>query len=172
MCERADPSACDDQCGAPAAPRVTDLDESSWQPDWAAFEDQVLALTNRARAQAGCCGSDGCFEPAGALALDPDLRRAARAHALDMATRDYFAHDTPEGLSPFDRMREAGFHGCAMGENIAAGQPSPESVVDGWLQSPGHCANIRDPSYTQLGVGYHPSSGDALGHFWVQSFGG
>ena len=104
--------------------------------------------------------------------MNPQLRRAARTHAKDMAERDYFAHDDPDGLSPFDRMRESGFQGCAMGENIAAGQPSAEAVVDDWLNSPGHCANIRNPGFDQLGVGYQPVPNDGSGPFWVTNFGG
>jgi uncharacterized protein YkwD len=172
MCETKNQSSCSKQCGPSDAPRVSDLDEASWQQDWTAFEDQVLELTNRARSKSGCCGQSDCFPAAGALTLDPALRRSARAHAADMAARNYFSHDTPEGLTPFDRMREAGFRGCALGENIAAGQPTPEVVVDSWLQSPGHCHNIRDPNFDRLGVGYHPLPGSKYGHFWAQNFGG
>jgi uncharacterized protein YkwD len=89
-----------------------------------------------------------------------------------MAERDYFDHVTPEGLDPFDRMREAGYQGCAMGENIAGGQQSPREVVEGWLDSPGHCANMLEAHYEELGVGYFRDAQSGLEHLWVQNFGG
>jgi uncharacterized protein YkwD len=89
-----------------------------------------------------------------------------------MATRNYFSHESPEGVTPVDRMREGGFRGCATGENIAAGQPNPELVVQGWLESPGHCANIREPRFNRIGVGYQPMPSNHFAHFWVQNFGG
>ena len=169
MCEGPSRSRCDARCGASMHTRVTDLDESGWEDDWLGFEDDVLHLVNQARAKSGCCGDEGCFAASGALAMNPQLRRAARAHAKDMAERDYFAHDDPDGLTPFDRMRESGFRGCAMGENIASGQPSAEAVVEGWLNSPGHCANIRNPGFDQLGVGYQPMSNASSGPLSVKN---
>lgn len=172
MCEKASDSRCDGECGASKHVRVTDLDESGWDKEWIGFEDEVLKLVNEARKKSGCCGEEGCFDASGALATNPELRRSARAHAKDMAERNYFDHDDPDGLTPFDRMREAGFKGCAMGENIAAGQPSPKDVMDDWLKSPGHCANIRNPGFDQIGVGYQPMPNASSGPLWVQNFGG
>lgn len=172
MCENANRSRCNSQCGASKHVSVTALDESGWDKDWVAFEDEVLKLTNQARTKDGCCGDEGCFKAADALMMNAQLRRAARAHAKDMADRGYFDHDDPDGLTPFDRMREAGFRGCAMGENIALGQPSPKAVVDAWLNSPGHCANIRNPVFDQIGVGFQPKPKNGDGPLWVQNFGG
>lgn len=170
FCERADTAACERACG-PRGVRVGDLDEDAWMDDWAAEEDEVIALTNAAREEGACCGGEGCFDPAPPLELDPALRSSARAHALDMADRGYFAHESPDGLSPFDRMREAGFMGCGMGENIAAGQPRAGDVVRSWLGSPGHCANMLSPSFQHIGVGYHPADGGSPSPLWVQNFG-
>ena len=172
LCESASRERCEAQCGASTAPRVSDLDESGWPASSAAFEEQVLSLTNEARAQGGCCGAQGCFDASAPLTLEPALRTSARAHALDMAQRDYFDHDTPEGLSPFDRMREAGYRGCALGENIAAGQRAPQEVLESWLGSPGHCANMLQPGFRVLGVGYARTDAGSLHDFWVQNFGG
>ena len=72
---------------------------------------------------------------------------------MDMGTRDYFDHYTPEGLGPGDRIDQAGYEGSAWGENIAWGYPTPEAVVAGWMNSPGHRANILRDEYTHLGVG-------------------
>lgn len=172
VCETGDAQACEAQCGSNTAPRVSDLDQSAWPEASVAFEAEVLALSNEARVVGGCCGEEGCFEPSEPLRHDAALQTAARAHAKDMAERDYFDHDSPEGIDPFDRMREAGYRGCAMGENIAGGQSTPREVVDGWLESPGHCSNILRPSFTRLGAGYFHGAASSLEHLWVQSFGG
>jgi uncharacterized protein YkwD len=170
-CERESTAQCEQQCG-PRGTRVQDLDESEWQAQWEEFESEVVRRTNELREEGGCCGDEGCFPSTPALQSDTNLTRSARAHALDMAEQDYFMHDSRDGRSPFDRMREAGFGGCAMGENIAAGQASPEVVVDGWRDSPGHCANMLSPMFDRIGVGYRPAPGQDTPHVWVQNFGG
>lgn len=127
-------------------------------------EAQVLTLTNAERKKAGC----------GALRTNSALAKAAEAHASDMVNKHYFAHDSQDGRSPFDRMKAAGFKGGAMAENIAVGYTSPAAVVKGWMNSPGHRANILNCSYTMLGVGY--DSGQVKPEWgkgsWVQDFGG
>jgi uncharacterized protein YkwD len=163
-------ASCKASCKAQGGPYVGQLDESAWVDDWAAFEDRVLSLTNQQRAKGGCCGGEGCFDPSSPLSFNERLRRSARSHAQDMGEQQYFSHDSKDGRSPFDRMREAGYRGCAMGENIAAGQPTPESVMDDWIHSPGHCANILQPGFKEIGVGYFErSDGQPI---WVQNFGG
>jgi uncharacterized protein YkwD len=174
LCGSEGEAACERRCGDRPGPRIAELDQSAWPSEAASFEQEVLRLTNEARAQGACCGDEGCFPASAALELDQALRSAARSHAADMAARDYFDHDSPEGLSPFDRMREGGYRGCAMGENIAAGQPDPAAVMESWLQSPGHCANIMQPDFTLLGVGYVEGDvgGARFAPIWVQNFGG
>jgi uncharacterized protein YkwD len=130
-----------------------------------------VRLTNMERARGGCCKEKGCFPPSSALQADALLTSSARAHALDMAEQMYFSHASMDGRTPFDRMREAGFRGCAMGENIAAGQPTPESVVADWRESPGHCAIMLSPAFERIGVGYRPAPTSSTPHFWVQNFG-
>lgn len=127
-------------------------------------EAQVLDLTNQERAKAGC----------GPLRTNNSLIQAAEAHAADMVAKHYFAHDSLDGRSPFDRMKAAGFRGGAMAENIAVGYTSAASVVKGWMNSPGHRANILNCSYTMIGIGYDsgqvkPDWGNGS---WVQDFGG
>jgi uncharacterized protein YkwD len=131
-----------------------------------------VRLTNAERARGGCCGDEGCFDPTPALESDDLLQSSARSHAVDMAENAYFAHESRDGRSPFDRMREAGFRGCALGENIAAGQETPEDVVQAWRESPGHCANMLSPNFTHIGVGYRPAPQQDTRHVWVQNFGG
>lgn len=127
-------------------------------------ESQVLDLTNQERAKAGC----------GPLRTNKSLTQAAEAHAADMVDLHYFAHDSLDGRSPFDRMKAAGFRGGAMAENIAVGYSSAAAVVQGWMNSPGHRANILNCSYTMIGIGYDsglvkPDWGNGS---WVQDFGG
>jgi uncharacterized protein YkwD len=146
---------------------------SDWDPAWLQFEREVLLLVNERRAKAADCGEEGQFGPAGPLVMDPILRCSARLQSLDMFERHFFDHTNPDGLDPFERMSAAGFHGSGAGENIAVGQTSPQQVMQSWMDSDGHCANVMRPNYTMLGVGYHPGAGSrGLGsHFWTQNFG-
>jgi uncharacterized protein YkwD len=120
-------------------------------------EAAVLALVNEARVDAGC----------GALTADPALAAVARAHSADMRDRDYFSHTSPEGLSPFDRAERAGID-YSRAENIAFGQADATAVMEAWLESPGHRANILDCELTKLGVGVAEGPG---GPWWTQLFG-
>lgn len=171
LCEGESASTCERECGGTPSAVLADLDDAAWDPASEAMEDEVVALTNEARAEGGCCGSR-CFDPTPPLDLDADLRRAARRHALDMFERDYFDHVSPDDRTPFDRIRESGFDGCAMGENIAEGQLTAGEVVSGWLRSPEHCANIRESLFDAIGVGYHEASNRPAPTLWVQTFGG
>ena len=85
-----------------------------------------------------------------------------------MADRGYFAHNTPEGLTPFDRLRELGIQYTVAAENIAAGQPDPQSVVDAWMNSPGHRANILNEKIKEIGIAY--VRGGTYGIYWAQEF--
>ncbi|WP_308164428.1 CAP domain-containing protein [Nonomuraea sediminis] len=120
------------------------------------IEDQVVSLTNKARESQGC-------RP---LINDPKLSAAAREHSSDMAAKNYFDHTSKDGRSPGDRIRAAGFSPISTwGENIAMGQRTPADVVKGWLNSPGHRANIMNCAFTHIGVGYAKQ-----GPLWTQVF--
>lgn len=124
----------------------------------AALEDEVTALTNAERAAAGC----------GELRTDERLREAARAHSEDMAANDYFSHTGLDGRSPFERMRDAGYANGAA-ENIAMGYRTPQAVMEGWMNSEGHRANILNCGLTAIGVGLaYDGSGRP---YWTQNFG-
>jgi uncharacterized protein YkwD len=142
-----------------------------WTPEAETFEVRVLELTNQRRLEGGCCGGQGCFAASGPLAADENLRAAARLHARDMAARGYFAHDSVDGRTLRDRVRQAGFGGCGVGENIARGQRTPEEVMAGWMESDGHCANILFPHFRKLGVGYVDDASSDVRRVWVQNFG-
>lgn len=132
------------------------------------FAQRVLDLTNQARAQGRTCGTTS-FAPAAPLAYNAQLTQAAQAHATDMATRNYFSHTSLDGRTVAQRITATGYAWRAIGENIAAGQTTPEQVVAGWLQSEGHCRNIMNPAYKELGVGY--AQGGSYRTYWVQDFG-
>ncbi|HYT10159.1 MAG TPA: CAP domain-containing protein, partial [Mycobacteriales bacterium] len=121
----------------------------------AAAEAEVTRLTNVERTKAGC----------GALRVDPRLTAAAEAHSKDMVDRDYFSHTSPDGEGPGDRAEAAGYPRWS-GENIAAGYPTPEAVVQGWMSSAGHRANILNCESKATGVGYDPRK-----DMWTQMFG-
>jgi uncharacterized protein YkwD len=133
----------------------------------------VLQLVNDVRAVGADCDSEGSFGPTTPLAMDSMLRCSSRLHSEDMYVRDFFDHTNPDGLDPFERMDDAGFNGGWMGENIAYGQPSPEEVMQAWVDSDGHCSNIMNPNFTLIGVGYYPGGANWQDgqHFWTQNFG-
>ncbi|MDC0769077.1 sigma-70 family RNA polymerase sigma factor [Streptomyces sp. HD] len=119
---------------------------------------QVVALVNKERSAAGC----------GPLAEDPLLNKAAQGHSDDMAARDFFDHTNPDGEDPGQRITAAGYNWSTYGENIAQGQQTPEAVMESWMNSPGHRANILNCSFKDIGVGIHNGSG---GPWWTQAFG-
>ncbi len=154
---------------APApAPAPSPTPAPAPSPTPSSYAQQVLTLTNQARAQARTCGSTS-YPAAPALTWNAQLATAAQGHATDMATHNYFDHNSQDGRTPWQRIAAAGYSGSALAENIAAGQSTPQAVVAGWLQSPGHCANIMNARLKDLGVGY--AQGGSYGSYWVQDFG-
>jgi uncharacterized protein YkwD len=150
---------------------------AEWDPVCAQFEEEVLLLVNQRRSEGADCGSEGVFGPAGPLVMNAELRCSARLHSLDMANRGYFDHTNPDGEDPFDRMAEAGYSGFLMGENIAQGQATPEEVMAGWMESDGHCSNIMQGGYDDIGVGCYGVErqtqwGTRFVYTWTQNFGG
>lgn len=127
-------------------------------PKVAGFEKRVLELTNQARVTNG-------LKP---LAYNWELTRMARHKSEDMRDRGYFAHQSPTYGSPFDMMRayQITFHSA--GENIAAGQATPEEVVKRWLNSPDHRRNILNPGFAEIGCGV--AFGGNLQVYWTQEF--
>ena len=147
------------------------VSDKKWLAAWIDREQQVLALVNEARAVGADCGAEGKFGPAAPLTLEPHLHCAARAHAMDMAERDFFDHVNPDGEDPFARMEKAGYTDwMAAAENIAAGSDDAEQTVLGWLDSDGHCANMLDPKYKDFGIGFYEGAGQ-YNFYWTQTFG-
>lgn len=146
----------------PFAPRVAQSQQDA--------ENNVLALVNRARAEARRCG-DQPFAAAKPLTRSPLLTLAAFSHAADMARNNYFGHYGSDGSNPAQRVERAGYRFRATGENIAAGVTTPELAVAGWIKSPQHCANLMSPAFTEMGVAFANNPGSQMGVYWAQSFG-
>ncbi len=134
------------------------------------IQQQLLDAHNRARATGRYCGATFMAAAAG-LSWSCKLGEAAANHSQDMATTDYFSHTGSDGLSPFDRMDDVEYVYRAAGENIAAGYDSVESVVTGWLQSPGHCENIMSPNFKEMGGALIENSAAAYRYYWTVDFG-
>lgn len=131
---------------------------------------RVLELVNDARASPRRCGRKR-FDSAPALALSEELQRAALDHARDMASHGNLSHAGSDGSTHAERATRAGYQWRVVGENIAAGQSTAEQVVAGWLKSAGHCANLMDPDFSEMGVAYAPAPPGGKGIYWVQMFG-
>ncbi|QUJ70324.1 CAP domain-containing protein (plasmid) [Photobacterium sp. GJ3] len=131
--------------------------------------DEMLAAVNQARAQGQDCG--GTWYPAvGALTWDYALEEAAFVHSSNMANYDFFSHTGIDGSTPSSRVTAQGYNWKTVGENIAAGQKSVSAVMQGWLDSPGHCKNIMNGSFTQMGASSVTNSGSQYGIYWTQVF--
>jgi uncharacterized YkwD family protein/spore coat assembly protein SafA len=118
-------------------------------------EQQVLTIVNQERAKAG-------LKP---LQMDWELQRVARTKSCDMAQKGYFSHQSPTYGSPFDMMKQFGISYRTAGENIAQGQRTPSEVMNAWMNSSGHRANILKGDFTHIGVGYCQQ-----GNHWTQMF--
>lgn len=131
---------------------------------------RVLEAVNHARASARHCGADA-FEAAPPLAWNEELAGAALEHSADMAKKRYFSHTGKDGRMVGERALAAGYAWRRVGENIAVGQDSPADVVAGWLDSPGHCSNLMDPQFSEMGAGYAIYHGGENSRvYWTQVF--
>jgi uncharacterized protein YkwD len=131
--------------------------------------NRILQLTNQARSRSRRCGTQK-FPAVQRLSLNSRLSDAAREHARDMARHGMLEHAGTDGSTPASRVMSAGYWWRDVGENIASGAMTPEEVVQGWLASPGHCGNLMNPSFHELGVGYVVDAKSASGVYWVQVF--
>ena len=130
---------------------------------------ESLALLNAARQTSRLCGAEA-FPAASPLKWDAQLEVAANGHSNDMATRNFYAHINPDGISPSQRTVAAGY-GLYTGENIWATPKSMEEAIEGWLQSPGHCKNIMYAAYTDYAIACVSNKNSEYGTYWTQSFG-
>lgn len=137
--------------------------------DAVAIRKRALELVNQARSKARTCGSVA-FNAARPLTPDAVLDKAALAHSVDMAEHGQMTHRGSDGSSVAERTKEAGYKWRKVGENVAAGTPGVEDVVRGWVGSPGHCANLMNPDFTQMGIAYAVNAVSEDGIFWTQVF--
>ncbi|MEO6407730.1 MAG: CAP domain-containing protein, partial [Burkholderiaceae bacterium] len=107
------------------------------------------------------CRSAGRFGAAPAVAWNDRLTQAAAAHSQDMALKNYFSHTSADGRTLVDRINATGYPWSSIGENIAAGYPSVNAVVDGWIASDGHCANLMNPNFRDVGFACVPGAGSS-----------
>ncbi len=138
------------------------------------FEDEVLWRVNQERAQGATSGGTA-YPPAPPLVGEQMLQNAAKWHSDDMALRDFVAHVNPDGDDMVDRVTAEGYPWWALAENVAAGYATPAGVVAGWMGSPGHCANIMNATYTQVGIGHARDTDDTHAppytHYWTMNLG-
>ncbi|WP_085583304.1 MULTISPECIES: CAP domain-containing protein [unclassified Pseudomonas] len=176
----------DDHCGALLDAQYADIGISRARNEWQvvlarpvldsrvgdnrSVGKALLAEVNAARARPRMCGRQR-FAAARPLSWNPALGAAAQGHSKAMAYGNYFAHRDPDGDMPSDRARAAGYRGRQIGENIAAGQGSPGKAMAGWLASPGHCANLMNPMFTQVGAGFASDVRSDQGVYWTMLFG-
>ena len=128
------------------------------------FDQRILELVNGERQNAG-------LDP---LAIDSQLDQAANLHTDEMVKADQMSHQLPGEASLGDRVSATGYNWSIVGENVAAGYTTPESVVEAWMNSPGHRANILNSEFTDLGVGYDNAPDNITGDtdvYWTQVFG-
>jgi uncharacterized protein YkwD len=137
--------------------------------DYTRFKQQFLELINKTRTKGCTCGNT-YMPPAAPIVWNNDLERSAQGHAKDMAKRNYFSHTSKDGRSMDTRIINAGytfkgFKSFMVGENIAFGQTSINEVMAGWYKSEGHCKNLMNPGFKEVGVAEYNT-------YWVQDFGG
>ncbi|MES2688101.1 MAG: CAP domain-containing protein [Pseudomonadota bacterium] len=133
-------------------------------------EARILALVNAARAQARRCGKE-LFVAVPPLRHQPLLTEVAAGHAADMAQHSYFNHTARDGSTVDGRATRLGYRWRSIGENLAAGQMTPEIAVQGWLDSPSHCANIMSPAFVETGSAFVVNTWSTQAIYWVQVFG-
>ena len=138
--------------------------------DWQAEGQKLLAELNLARSRPRQCGTQS-FTATTPLTWNATLGTAAETHSRSMANNNYFDHKDRDGRTPGDRAELAGYSGQQIGENIAAGQDTVRKVVEGWVASPGHCANLMNPQFQELGAAYAVDPKSDSGIYWTAMFG-
>lgn len=146
-------------------------DPASWPSGWVSLEAAIFDETNARRTSPQTCNG-ASFPPAPALLADTRLREAARCHAIDMASNNFFSHTGSSGSSVGQRATAAGYVWNRIAENIAAGNSTAVAIVNQWMNSPsGHCEAIMNPNYEDLGIGYAYDQSATYDHYSVQVFG-
>lgn len=150
-------TACELEDFTPAIEEETITAETSPQA-----MSQMLSLVNQLRSEGCQCGTT-YMPPVGSLSWNADLEQAAQRHAYDMRDNDFFDHTGSDGTSIANRVSDTGYSWQTVGENIAWGYPNIQSVFEGWKDSPGHCRNMMNANFTQMGSA-------EVDKYWVQAF--
>lgn len=127
---------------------------------------RLIKMLNRQRASGGVCGKR-FYGPSNPLKWDNRLAKAASVHASDMAENDRLSHNGRDGSDPGERIKSAGYRWKAFGENIGEGYRTPEDIFRAWMKSEGHCKNIMNPLFKDVGAS-RITNGDKT--FWVLVF--
>lgn len=135
------------------------------------IQTEVLQRVNALRAAGAVCGAT-TYVAVAPLTWNSDLLKAAQGHSSDMAKNNYFSHNRPDGSTPAQRVRATGYRYTAVGENIAAGQPTVEKVVTKWIDSPGHCQNLMNPRFRNIGVACARNDATTYHLYWTMDLGG
>jgi len=153
-----------DEDGAKTSKRTVVLRDtiSSCASEFTNWNVQVLCMTNVERSLNGVSY---------AYFYNYELENSAQGHSEDMAINDYFSHTTPENVTFYERITNAGYDWYYCGENIAAGQTNASVVINTWMSDSGHRDNILDVNYIELGVGYYYYASSTYGKYWTQDFG-
>ena len=156
-------------CSAPPNSSPTPEPPKGTEKPLTAELESLLTLLNEARAAGQTCGGQ-IYGSAPALSWNATLGVTAQKHSEDMNAAETMSHNTPKGAihykvgsSPFDRMKQEGYDYGTAGENVAWGYSSPESVTEAWLKSSGHCKNMMNANFTEIGLGLE-------GTYWTQVF--
>jgi uncharacterized protein YkwD len=137
-------------------------------PGVADIRDEFLAAVNQARSVTQICGTTP-FGPSPPVSWSANLAMAAYLHSEDMVINNFFSHTGADGSSAGQRISRQGYPWRTYGENIAVGYPTVSSVLQGWLGSEGHCRNLMNPAFTEIGAGYAigPFGGNPAARYWT-----
>lgn len=135
------------------------------------LEDVMLAQINAARAEARMCGKTTSFPAAPSVKWNSKLHAAAEAHSADMSSHNFFSHTGSDGSSVSQRADSQAYEWRAIGENIAAGQETAQEVVEGWLESEGHCRNLMNSNYTEIAVACVSDTNADYQRYWTNVLG-
>ena len=159
-------------CGAPAAVgeealaagvRCESLDRQETQ-------DEVLHRVNALRAAGAVCGATA-YGAAGPLRWNVQLQQAAQSHSSDMARNNYFSHGSPSWGTMAQRVQASGYGYTRLGENIAAGQATALTTLDGWIRSPGHCQNLMNPAFQDVALACVRNDQSRFRYYWTMNLG-
>ena len=135
------------------------------------FESSFLTRINQYRAKGANCRTAGQFEPAQPLVWNVLLQQAAIGHSQEMAAKDYFSHTSLDGRTMLNRINATGYVWSSIGENIAASKSTVIAVVDGWMASDNHCANLMKAAFRDVALACVVSPASKYGAYWTMNVG-